>query len=1209
MRGYSYLESRYKSGWVTRALKPILLVLALAIAVALITFLPPGADARQPGQGSGQGPGPDGVKQTSGGSSDPFYAEVFAPIKDDINIKVPYSSLKSWEAAKDETVDRYANIPDIQPSVERKSANIPRVMGIQNYDNPTAANGNINTKQSGPTYFYDRQIFEGWNFIDEYVTFGWGPISVPSPQEITIAHKNGLPVIATVMLGNSSGASQAQYVVDARDLISKDNGNFWAVDKLVQLADTFHFDGWFINLELSLDPAGAQDYSDFVTQLSKKMLKSGNRMIVVWYDTIDENGMKSYPGLTPGVAGLFFNPVMNGRFFADYRQIYDDKIDFTRTNAGTRASDAFMGVNWWEWCQSQTAVGEIQKLSDSNKAQTAGKQLPLGLWAIGFPTLGNNIKYDPQPVSARQIHEYAAGYWWNSDIVPAQKFDGKTDPDGKIPVNGQGKAMADYHQRTSVTTIPFTTSFNLGRGDRYFSNGKMVSDASWGNLVEQDILPNYLIQQDGVKVSFDFSDAFNGGTSLKVENGTARDFAGEAPIYLTGIDSTPRIGEARLTYKNSGAGTGDFYLKFSGGKYSTGQLPPTDGRWKEIAIDAVSGQTLLEMGISRIAAGSSVNLGKIQVVGEAHLEATKYADPGSVKPGGRITYTTAIANTSDTDAGGISFSDEIPNDTSVVPGSLRCSDTNARVISKGPVVLTGITVKAEDTVTVEFSVEVRDDKRPGTVVSNQGHLSYDGIELPTSNREHPGKGLPTLVTVEQAHLGSNEWLIAEGSTGGGFDTYILVQNPGSDRASVTVTFASEAGPVKPVNLSMAPWSRATIRMADYVPDCWQVSTLVQSDRPIAAERSTYWDRQLVGESDRPGSPAPWQMRSGHSDLGVPVEAGGSTRRGSNVNYFAEGATAGIFDTWILLYNANKTDATARVTFMTEKGEVKYRSVVVGANSRATVHLDEYIPDSYHVSTEVVSDKPLVAERSVYWDPDESSKQPWQMTGGHSTSGTTTPGTRWFLTEGSTGGGFETFLLLLNPNEKKVTAHLTFSDITGIIRTRLVEIPARSRITLKASDYAPDNFSVATQVLCSEPIVAERSTYWDKGASSQLNRMRDGHAGAGISTAGHTWLVPEGSTGGGFDSWILIANISPVATAAKVSFMGEGGKIKSADVTIPAKSRYSLHLNDYVPGRSGVSTLIESGGSLVVERAMYWDRNETAEPYEMMGGNSASGVQH
>jgi uncharacterized repeat protein (TIGR01451 family) len=1193
------MRDRFKPGLIKKVVRPGLFVVALVAAVALIVFLPRAADARQPVAPARQGSLPGATQQAGSGASDPFYAEVFAPIKDDVHIKIPYQSLKTWDPASDESVDHYANVPAIQQSVIRKTANIPRVMGIQNYDNPDATN-NINTKQSGPTYFYDRQIFEGWNFIDEYVTFGWGPISVPSPQETTIAHKNGLPVIATVDFGDDS------YLQDARDLIEKTDGKLWAVDKLVQMADTFHFDGWFFNMELSLGSADqVQSYKDLIAQLSQRTLKSGKRLIVVWYDSMNASGYLAYDGLTKAVADTFFLPVTEGRFFMDYRNFYG--FAKARTNAGTRANDVFMGVNWWEWSQSGNAFEHIKALSDDDNGKPAWEQLSMGLWAIGFPTLGNNLKYDPNPVSAKQIHQYVENYWWNADAKPDKdlQFDSP-----KIPVNDQGKAVADYHQRTAVTTLPFTTTFNLGKGDRYFQNGKLVSDAPWGNLIEQDVLPNYLARANGVKVDLDFSDAFSGGTSLKAENSAAQDFAQDVPVYLANIEnrSVP-MGAARVTYKNGGTGTSEFYLKFANGRYSKGQLAPTGGDWKEIEVPSVDGQALVEMGMSRVAAGSSVSLGRIQLVGRTHLEATMYADPGAVPAGGTITYTTAITNTGEADAGGVTFSDAVPGDTSIVRGSLRCSDKGAVLVSGSPVLVSGMTIKARDTVTVEFAATVSKDKKSGTVVSNQGHVGYSGMAIPTSSPEHPGKGLPTIVKVQGGlDPGSQEWLIAEGSTGGGFDTWVLLQNPGTSRASVTVSFTTEAGRARPLNLFLAGGSRASIRVADYVPDMWQVSTVIKSDRPIVAERSTYWDKTRVGESDRAGSPAPYEMRGGHSELGVPVDPGDTAPRGSYVNYFAEGATAGAFDTWILLSNPNQKDAEAKITLMTEHGEATERRLLVRANSRATIHLDEHVPDSYHVATEVLSDEPLVAERSVYWDPDAPAKQPWQMMGGSSTSGVTTPGTRWFLAEGSTGGGFETFLLLLNPNEKKVTAHVDFSDPTGIIKTKLVDIPARSRVTLKTEDYAPDNFSVATRVLSSEPIVAERSTYWDRRSSSELNRMRDGHASAGTASAGHTWLVPEGSTAGGFDSWVLVANVSPVATRAKVTFMGIGGKIKSADVTIPAQARYSLHLNDYVPGQSGVSTLIESNGSLVVERAMYWDRNETKAPYEMMGGNSANGVQ-
>jgi len=104
------------------------------------------------------------------------------------------------------------------------------------------------------------------------------------------------------------------------------------------------------------------------------------------------------------------------------------------------------------------------------------------------------------------------------------------------------------------------------------------------------------------------------------------------------------------------------------------------------------------------------------------------------------------------------------------------------------------------------------------------------------------------------------------------------------------------------------------------------------------------------------------------------------------------------------------------------------------------------------------------------------------------------------------------------------------------------------------------------------------------------------------------MVPEGSTGGGFDSWVLVSNPAESDVRATVTFMTGAGSRGTFDVVIKAESRYTIHVNDYVPGEFGVSTRVQADGVVVVERAMYWDRNERAgvQPYEMMGGHSASG---
>ena len=1052
--------------------KSIIIVLTLMIPVLLAIPLCGVANAQQPGPESQDNL--DGTPDAAAGTPDPVYAEYFLPLEK--HGSTP--SLKEWDPDKDETVKYYRNIPEYQAPARRTdffSSNIPKVLGILNYDTVDKQNN----KQIGETYYYDRAIFEGWNFIDIYASFGGGVISIPTPQEITLAHKNGLPVIATVGFTDNSSL---QY---EKDLITKEDGKFWAVDKLTELADTFHFDGWFINTEATqvpgpyLTPAQVLDYSNFAQELSEKKLKNGNNLLVVWYDSLAEDGTTSYPGLNTTSTFIADNFLLNlheqSGYFLDYQHFqYASDFAEARANVGTRANDVYMGLDWWTGnCPDYLRFSHIQALSDDNKGREAGSRLSLGLWAIPYPTYGDNIPPDPMPKSAEQVHEYVANYWWNPKIIPEEL--------PPIPLNGEGTAMADVvTPKTAITGLPFTITFNLGKGDRYFKNGIQVSGDPWGNLIEQDLLPQYLIQRDGANVDFDFTDALYGGTSLKVENKTAKDYVEYVPIYLTQIENQdPRIGEVRATYKNSGQGNHEFYLKFADGKQEKGQLPPTDGEWKEIKIDVESTHALLEMGMSRIAAGSSVNLGRIQVI---------------------------------------------------------------------------------------------------------------GIKTP----------------------GSRTWYVAEGSTGGGFDSYLCLQNPGSAPANVELTFSTEEGPMAPVPLLIPETSRLTLRVDDFVPGTWGVSAIVNSDQPIVAERSMYWNKNYSGEMDTPGNPSPSEMRSGHANLGTPAEAISTSALSGyegSTSYFPEGATAGGFDTWVLLFNPGQGEATAKVSLLTQAGPEVEKDVVVPAMTRVSVHLDELLPSTYDVATEVVSDVPLVCERSMYWDPEAASLPPDMMRGGHSSSGSASASPDWYLTEGSTSGGFDTWLLLQNPEEVEAHAHITFMDQNGVAAEEDFTLLARSRTSVRVADYVADNPQVAASVASDLPIIAERSMYWDARVDGCPDAMRDGHAAVGASTPAGTWMIPEGCTAGGFDSWVLIANVGDTEATATVTLMTGKGAQTPIPFAVAPHTRLSLHLNDFLPGEWQVATLISSDGELVCERSMYWDSRESPgiSPSEMMGGHSANGM--
>ncbi|MHB8896581.1 MAG: hypothetical protein ACYC99_15575, partial [Candidatus Geothermincolia bacterium] len=93
---------------------------------------------------------------------------------------------------------------------------------------------------------------------------------------------------------------------------------------------------------------------------------------------------------------------------------------------------------------------------------------------------------------------------------------------------------------------------------------------------------------------------------------------------------------------------------------------------------------------------------------------------------------------------------------------------------------------------------------------------------------------------------SVNWYLAEGSTGGDFETWVLVQNPNANEAHISLVYMTPAGPVTGPATTIAGNSRATFNVADTVAGEWQVSTKVVSDQPVIAERAMYFAGRAGG---------------------------------------------------------------------------------------------------------------------------------------------------------------------------------------------------------------------------------------------------------------------------------------------------------------------------------------------------------------------------
>ncbi len=346
----------------------------------------------------------------------------------------------------------------------------------------------------------------------------------------------------------------------------------------------------------------------------------------------------------------------------------------------------------------------------------------------------------------------------------------------------------------------------------------------------------------------------------------------------------------------------------------------------------------------------------------------------------------------------------------------------------------------------------------------------DGLVLAERAMYAAQPGLEGAHAVKASMASSTKWFLAEGATSGPFETWVLVANPSaSSSASVNITYMTPGGPVVGPSFNLPPQSRRSVRVDDTV-DTYHVSTFVSSTgAEVVAERATY-----VAPGERRGATASPGVTAGAFD-----------------EYLAEGATAGGFETWVLVANPDPSrSASVKVRFITEVGPGPSVSLTLAPRSRQSVRANDYV-SSFDVSALVESTPTaVVAERAMYFD------HPGLGRGAASGEAVDEAGSQWVAVEGATAGGFETWILVSNPNpSSSVTVDVDFLSTGGVGARAVVEVPPLSRRSIRADDFIT-SYDVTTRVTARSggQVIVERSTYTSSGPS------RDATAGPAFKLA-------------------------------------------------------------------------------------------------------------
>lgn len=323
---------------------------------------------------------------------------------------------------------------------------------------------------------------------------------------------------------------------------------------------------------------------------------------------------------------------------------------------------------------------------------------------------------------------------------------------------------------------------------------------------------------------------------------------------------------------------------------------------------------------------------------------------------------------------------------------------------------------------------------------------------------------------------STSWLFAEGVASGGLASFLLLLNPGTTDADVTIAFLLPQGarPCPPGTHACAPPTHAVRVAPQSVRTIWldldvpalegrAFAMVVASTTPIVAERSTYLLRAAGG------------LGGGTSSAGVTAP---------RVEWhFAEGATGPLFDTYVLVANPSAMEAHVSIAFHPAGAEAVDHRLVVPAGARETVRVADVSPAlraaTFGISVLSLDGVPIVAERAM-WFP---GRAPGAWRDGHVSHGLA-PALRW---RADPGAASDWFVLLFNPGPRPARVRIrpvppaTSIHPDDVETTVALERGGRATLDRRLLFHPSTwHWPWSIESLDGVPIVVEQSSYWPAG---------------------------------------------------------------------------------------------------------------------------------
>lgn len=469
--------------------------------------------------------------------------------------------LLEWSSKEDKDLNYNKSVVPLANRVDKE--NLYPVNITQNKDTNVVAISIMNASTSGnPSQGYNKfsaNTFSYWQYIDKLVYWGGsageGIIVPPSPDVTDSAHKNGVKVLGTVFFPMTVHGGKIEWL---NEFLQKDDtGNFPMVDKLIEVSKLYNFDGWFINQETeTANKNHAELMQEFIKVFKEK---SKNTLEIMWYDSMTKDGIM------------------------DWQNALTDKNKYFLINDDNEAIADSMFLNFW-WSSRYNIEKELLKNSNI-KAKELGLN-PYHLYAgVDMQANGTSTPVEWKLFESANNKTYTSlglycPSWTYFSSSSVEEFE---DKENKLWVNELGNPSMDSKvsgkswpgiskyviERTSVSTLPFISNFNIGNGYNFFINGELVSKLDWNNRSLADVIPTYrwIIDNEGksnLKANLDFTTAYYGGNSIKLEGNLEKNKKSTIKLYSSDIKVDKKI-SCTTTAKSNHSIKLDLVLDFQDG--------------------------------------------------------------------------------------------------------------------------------------------------------------------------------------------------------------------------------------------------------------------------------------------------------------------------------------------------------------------------------------------------------------------------------------------------------------------------------------------------------------------------------------------------------------------------------------------------------------------------------------------------------------------